>query len=1239
MTTPIPPLPQDNENGKTAQLKELYRLSLSAIERASRTRPLTLPAIETMLTDLLHQQGVTVGSWHFSFWSEQLFTFAKEHLTPQRARGQSARVVLGRNTERDELITLPAASLSSSAYVLGGTGTGKTSGILVPLALQAIERGEGVILLDPHGTAIDDVLARLPDKRLPDVVYIQPGRMTHPIGINPLTRTGSSRDADVNRLMDIFKRLWGFESGESASWGARMEGLLRACITVLIHNNLTIAEMPYFFNSASFRKRVYENIPDTLADNFTRYYFEEDFEKHAHSTQAAWSNPILNKVYQLLTVTEMVDIVSQQKSTLDFARLMDEQKIILLHLSENLIGRDAQRFLGTLFIAEIIRAAFSRTPGASPLVTCIIDEFAQFSSSAFVEALPQVRKFNVGFILAGQTFTQLEKEEQGAVKQLGTQVTFACSPEDAKVRAIIHARSPEPIYQERDKPLVILEAASHILSGTIGYEVQTVIEWLKQWSEVYKSAREVRGNPGGNPYTKEVGRRLKRFVTRYTRLNPYYWIVQDSREELTILNEHLYELMYEGQEIRQGRAGDPFIPLPVSLLRRIVENKPELTELFLEGERDTPQVRSSFSNFSLNFVSILLDLAQGYTECDIPLIIGRIRAVYTVTKEELDDLWAALFIAKTETELQTAHENYAAAIKREWKDMLLFLMKQSLYSVSLHFPRDGYVKGTPEYAQKVKEEFEAWKNKFIRGNMYNLWHLFPPVIPINRDVLERIFTFEALQWEYTERGTEWIYNGSSWRGFLPERYEERNYRYSPPMHSVTLTPGQETLFLPYIEKEIERLAAHFQPIWEAFIVELRAIHAAIAAHPITRPSSSEKEMVETGHVTQQEMISRMEKDLVSLPKRTAYIHYSSSEVQDSPKIETIPLPPSVPSQELQARMFIVAAQTRAYGTAKEDIEKEVQKRRVAFGLAASSVTVREELTPSKDTSLARPKPAGQKIMVARRLAAPAASALPALTFDDDYLMLLYHFHFLTMKQIVRLLGRETSINNERRKIASLVKKGLIAASPLGNVKAGHPTLVYALSPKGIKFLEEEKGLTPGTRKGGFSDHTGLVNDALITLVLGCHDRRLRVCELKHERYFKSHGIKLGGNRYVEPDAFLHLQTEKTESIGICLEVDTGTESKEQVQEKLEKYVEMVQSGIYQQTFGLDSLTIAICQPGGKIDALRLWTKEVVEHTKELAALFVLTGVNCVERDPVEWITSPIWVDVHTSPHALIETLL
>jgi DNA helicase HerA-like ATPase len=54
-------------------------------------------------------------------------------------------------------------------YIIGQTGTGK-SWLLKYIAIQDIKRGEGVAIIDPHGTDIDDILQQIPPERIKDVI-------------------------------------------------------------------------------------------------------------------------------------------------------------------------------------------------------------------------------------------------------------------------------------------------------------------------------------------------------------------------------------------------------------------------------------------------------------------------------------------------------------------------------------------------------------------------------------------------------------------------------------------------------------------------------------------------------------------------------------------------------------------------------------------------------------------------------------------------------------------------------------------------------------------------------------------------------------------------------------------------------------------------------------------------------------------------------------------------------------
>jgi len=277
---------------------------------------------------------------------------------------------------------------------------------------------------------------------------------------------------------------------------------------------------------------------------------------------------------------------------------------------------------------------------------------------------------------------------------------------------------------------------------------------------------------------------------------------------------------------------------------------------------------------------------------------------------------------------------------------------------------------------------------------------------------------------------------------------------------------------------------------------------------------------------------------------------------------------------------------------------------------------------------------------------PPLSLGDGLSPDYQYLLLLYRFHYLTVKQVSRLLGKtidwqEDNVGDALRK---KFQEGLLTRQPItgGITKAGRVPYVYSLSDKGVEKLKKELSISPGTRKGTFSEHTLLVNDALISLILASkQEPSIRLVDLKHERAFKQQNIPVGDSRFLEPDGFLHFQLSppfggENESVGVCLEIDLGSESKLQWKEKVDKYLAFT-SGVYQERFGLKSLTIAVCRPGGNIRQLKDWTEEVVKLKKEYAELFIFTDSNPVDCDPVEWVTSPLWQQPFDSnPHALIE---
>src|SRR5712691_2007117 len=90
--------------------------------------------------------------------------------------------VLGNDTQTGSRVELPQASRREGLYIIGATGTGKST-LIENLILQDIKQGLGICLLDPHGDLTDAVLA-LMDRRLEDVILLDLMDRKHVFGLH-----------------------------------------------------------------------------------------------------------------------------------------------------------------------------------------------------------------------------------------------------------------------------------------------------------------------------------------------------------------------------------------------------------------------------------------------------------------------------------------------------------------------------------------------------------------------------------------------------------------------------------------------------------------------------------------------------------------------------------------------------------------------------------------------------------------------------------------------------------------------------------------------------------------------------------------------------------------------------------------------------------------------------------------------------------------------------------------------
>src|SRR6185369_1677747 len=186
---------------------------------------------------------------------------------PEIVRGLG--MVIGSNTHegRRVPVRLPPSLRTRHVHVVGGSGTGKST-LLVRMIVEDIEAGAGVGVLDPHGDLIEEVLARMPEKRTDDVVLFDPSD-EQPVGWNVLrAHSEVEKQLLASDLVGVFRRL-------STSWGDVMSTLLANAVLAFLESEEggTLVELRQFLVDPDFRRRFL----GTVRDEHVQFYWAKEF--------------------------------------------------------------------------------------------------------------------------------------------------------------------------------------------------------------------------------------------------------------------------------------------------------------------------------------------------------------------------------------------------------------------------------------------------------------------------------------------------------------------------------------------------------------------------------------------------------------------------------------------------------------------------------------------------------------------------------------------------------------------------------------------------------------------------------------------------------------------------------------------------------------------------------------------------------------------------------------------------
>lgn len=385
----------------------------NVFERTTNRLPCILNSAE--LAHFVHYPNRTVVSEKLGLGQDK---------TKQAEHTDKAGVYIGENEHHgsSRAIYLETESRLSHTHIVGATGTGKST-LIANMMLQDIEAGRGCAIFDPHGDICEDILKRIPERRIRDVILIDPSDSEFPIGFNLFeAKSDAEKIVLASDIVSAFKR-------HATAWGDNMTAVLSNATATILESSKggTLIELKRFLIEEGFREQFLESVDDPSL----HYYW-----KHEYPMMRKGIAPLLTRIDTFLR-PKPVRYMLAQKDGVDIARALEDNMIVLLKLSQGLIGESNSHLLGAMFLAKFNQAILGRQSlrkdERSPYFL-YLDEFQNFITPSIEKILSGSRKYGVGLTVAHQELAQIQDVQllNSVISNPKTRICFRLGDSDAK---------------------------------------------------------------------------------------------------------------------------------------------------------------------------------------------------------------------------------------------------------------------------------------------------------------------------------------------------------------------------------------------------------------------------------------------------------------------------------------------------------------------------------------------------------------------------------------------------------------------------------------------------------------------------------------------------------------------------------------------------------------------------------------------------------------------------------------
>jgi DNA helicase HerA-like ATPase len=311
-----------------------------------------------------------------------------------------------------------------STLILGKSRTGKSTAMLLAIA-GALRAGLSCVVIDPHGSLIEQALHYIPQSRLKDLVLIDPTA-------DKIPGFGFFDAKDVELSAQDFQEIMEVRSGKG--WGPETARTFRNTTdaTLEFFKRPTVLPIYQMLMREEFAQKILGKSKNPLVQDFYNFWFSKEIK--ARDRMTAFSHP-LNKIDEFLRPG--VREILLQRNTVKWEQLLDSRKIVFINLQKAKIGRKPAQIIGNLALMNIVRAAWRRKR-PDRKVPVFVDEAHNFLDGIDLELmLAESAKRGVVYHLGDQNLTQMRNEDMKifndeiALGNCSSIISFRVSGKDA----------------------------------------------------------------------------------------------------------------------------------------------------------------------------------------------------------------------------------------------------------------------------------------------------------------------------------------------------------------------------------------------------------------------------------------------------------------------------------------------------------------------------------------------------------------------------------------------------------------------------------------------------------------------------------------------------------------------------------------------------------------------------------------------------------------------------------------